>query len=377
MDKRKITDLIPDDKNLNRGTRRGKKALEKSVTEYGAGRSILLDKNGRIIAGNKTVEEAKRAGITEVLVVETDGQQLVAVKRQDLDLDSKKGRGLALADNRAGQLNLSWDSQVLEELAIAGTIELDEWFDPDELAAILETENPSVEEWGESTDLEESDYAEEKAEECSEVPNTLFSSSNDWDIPDLDPDLQATADGIEWLAWGSTIRVGQHNGGIHFYTDDYRFSALWQTPNKLLATGCHTIIEPNYTTWRNEPRALALTEIYKKRWLARYWQSHGIRVWVDLDVGENITDINLLGVPKTWRMFATHYARTNAVDKISAAGMDEVRVQWEQILSWSDCPDDCRLLVYGGSPRTFANAPDAWIHVLEHNDLVRGRYKSG
>ena len=116
-DKRKISELIPDHANANKGTERGRYALEASLRQYGAGRSILLDKNGRIIAGNKTAEVAADVGLDDVLVVQTDGKQIVAVQRTDLDIDSEAGRGLAYADNRVGQLSLDWDAeQVLADL---------------------------------------------------------------------------------------------------------------------------------------------------------------------------------------------------------------------------------------------------------------------
>lgn len=116
-DKRKISELIPDHANANKGTERGRYALEVSLRQYGAGRSILLDKNGRIIAGNKTVEVAADVGLEDVIVVQTDGKQIVAVQRTDLDIDSVEGRGLAYADNRVGELSLEWDAeQVLADL---------------------------------------------------------------------------------------------------------------------------------------------------------------------------------------------------------------------------------------------------------------------
>jgi len=113
----KVSDLTPDISNANRGTERGRYALEASLRKYGAGRSILLDKNGRIIAGNKTAETAADVGIDDVIVVQTDGTQLVAVQRTDLDLDSKEGRELAYADNRVGALDLDFDpEQILADL---------------------------------------------------------------------------------------------------------------------------------------------------------------------------------------------------------------------------------------------------------------------
>jgi hypothetical protein len=113
-----ISDLIPDNKNANRGTVRGRKAIEQSLREYGAGRSILIDREGRIIGGNKTAERAAAAGLQDVIVVQTDGSQLVAVQRTDLDLENDpKTKALAIADNRAQELSLEWDPDVLKDMS--------------------------------------------------------------------------------------------------------------------------------------------------------------------------------------------------------------------------------------------------------------------
>ena len=75
--------------------------IEKSFRELGAGRSILLDRNGNIIAGNKSQQAAIAAGIKRVRVIETTGDELVAVKRTDVDIDSADGRKMAYLDIRA------------------------------------------------------------------------------------------------------------------------------------------------------------------------------------------------------------------------------------------------------------------------------------
>ena len=103
-----------DSHNANRGTDRGRALVEKSLRDLGAGRSIVVDKNGIAIAGNKTLEAAERLGLP-VREVETDGSELVVVKRSDLDLSEPvgKARKLAYADNRAGELGLEWDAEVI------------------------------------------------------------------------------------------------------------------------------------------------------------------------------------------------------------------------------------------------------------------------
>lgn len=109
----KIDRLVPDNHNFNKGTQYGDHLMEESLGQFGLGRSILIDQNNRIIAGNKTAQKAGEMGFEDVLVVETDGKTLVAVKRTDIDLDSKAGRTLALADNATSKANLDWDSEAL------------------------------------------------------------------------------------------------------------------------------------------------------------------------------------------------------------------------------------------------------------------------
>lgn len=119
--------LTLDGRNFNRHTEQGMTLLEKSLRELGAGRSILVDKDNNIIAGNGIVEAAGKAGITRVRVVEVQGDELVAVKRTDMSLDSREGRRMALADNATAAADLSWDTDTLQEVADEFDIDTEEW----------------------------------------------------------------------------------------------------------------------------------------------------------------------------------------------------------------------------------------------------------
>lgn len=134
-----IDSLRQDTHNFNRGTEEGQQLMERSFKELGAGRSILLDREGNIIAGNKSQEAARKAGIKRVRIVETTGDELVAVKRTDIDINSKEGREMALLDNLTTQVNLNWDDVELENMANQFDIDMNEWdmalpeiADPDE-----------------------------------------------------------------------------------------------------------------------------------------------------------------------------------------------------------------------------------------------------
>ena len=129
-----IVQLILDEKNANKGTKRGRELLAKSLGDYGAGRSVVVDRNHRVIAGNKTVEAARAAGLQSIAVIETDGSSLVAVQRGDLDLrKDKKARELAIADNRTSEIDLDWNPEVLASL----DVDLKQFWNENELSALL------------------------------------------------------------------------------------------------------------------------------------------------------------------------------------------------------------------------------------------------
>lgn len=122
-----IEALKPDNKNFNKHTEYGMALLEKSLRQNGAGRSILVDKDDNIIAGNGIVEAAQNAGITKTRVVEVTGDELVVVKRTDLALDSKQGREMALADNATAAVDLAWDYDAIAEVENEFDIDVSDW----------------------------------------------------------------------------------------------------------------------------------------------------------------------------------------------------------------------------------------------------------
>lgn len=147
--KRKITDYTPDPANANKGTERGWRMVNDSLQEDGAGRSIVVAADGTIVAGNKTAENAVDVGITEVIEVETDGHQLVVVKRTDWQsIDDPSARRYAYRDNRSGQLSIEWDAERLLADLNADVLPSG-LFNDDELAALLGT-LANDDEWGDA-----------------------------------------------------------------------------------------------------------------------------------------------------------------------------------------------------------------------------------
>lgn len=128
-----ITDLTLDPKNARKRGPRAEGLLVASLHEVGAARSIVIDEDGRILAGNGTVQAAAEAGIEKVKVVDADGETIIAVRRTGLTEQQK--RRLALLDNRTGEL-AEWDPEMLAALAQDGT-ELNDLWAQDELDALM------------------------------------------------------------------------------------------------------------------------------------------------------------------------------------------------------------------------------------------------
>jgi len=115
--------IKPDRRNARLHPERNLEAVEQSLKELGAGRSIVVDRNGVIIGGNAVYEKAKELGIP-IKEVETDGSELVVVRRVDLDTDDPRRKALALADNQIALL-AEWDNNVLWDLKEELTGQLD------------------------------------------------------------------------------------------------------------------------------------------------------------------------------------------------------------------------------------------------------------
>jgi len=127
-----INQLKSDHKNARKRTDRSSSLIKESLEKFGAARSIVIDEDNRILAGNGTIEGAKAAGIKNLKIIETDGNEIIAVKRTGLSEEEKVG--LALADNRTSDLS-EWDAEMLKQLSEEQ--DLNPWFSPEDLSELL------------------------------------------------------------------------------------------------------------------------------------------------------------------------------------------------------------------------------------------------
>ena len=121
-----ISDLTSDPANARKHGERNLKAIIDSLRAFGQQKPIVVDRRGVVIAGNGTLEAAKRLGWEEIAIVRTE-------------LEPTQATAFGIADNRTAEL-AEWDEEVLVSLLDSLDDEtrglLD--FDDEELAELLE-----------------------------------------------------------------------------------------------------------------------------------------------------------------------------------------------------------------------------------------------
>ena len=140
-----------DGRNVRVHDERSKQAIAQSLKELGAGRSILIDAENVVIGGNGVYQEAQELGLP-VKVIESDGSELIAIKRTDLKTNDAKRKALAIADNRTNDLSVFDDEKVAELLAECGGLALSSGFTSEEIEKLNQLS-------GVLNDLEQNSFA--------------------------------------------------------------------------------------------------------------------------------------------------------------------------------------------------------------------------
>ncbi len=363
-----LGDLVPWEGNP-RDNAGAVEAVAASIKRFGFAAPIVARReDGEIIAGHTRWLAAKALGMVEVPV-------------RYLDLSQSEARALNLADNRVGEIAL-WDEDKLAEAlqglndegASLDAMGFAEWevealLDPLEDAETPE-EAEEAPEGGESPEDAATGSPAAPKLYMRDVPNTVWATDNEWGVPLLNLDLCADVVDLPYVRWGRISRYSTMQGTWHFYTDDDRFASVWRNPTAVCNSGAVTVTEPNYTTTPAMPRAEALWGIYRKRWLARWWQEHGLRVIVDVNVAMEHQDLALLGVPKGWKAYST---------RLYSGGTDaDADAIFDRCAERAGTRNGLLFLVYGGGQEIKALAMKrGWTYIPEEADEARGKGTSG
>lgn len=123
--------MKPDPRNARKHPDQNKAAIRQSLEEVGPFRSIAIDGEDVIRAGNGVYEQAQALGL-KVRVVEAAPDELIAVRRADLV--GEKAVRAAILDNYTGESS-EWNAEVLSWLrenqpgTVKGLWSAEEWLE--------------------------------------------------------------------------------------------------------------------------------------------------------------------------------------------------------------------------------------------------------
>ena len=156
-----------------------------------------------------------------------------------------------------------------------------------------------------------------------------FPSSSQFDIPDIQP----TDFVPQYLAAWNNPRQRDYaaiaSGAIHHFIDDYRFETAWSAPERLLprVLAVGATLTPDFSLWRDMPRAAQIWNVYRSRWCGAYWQASGAEViptacWATADTFDFCFD----GIPYGSTVAVSAIGiRSNEIDKaLFRAGIEEL-----------------------------------------------------
>jgi len=289
--------------------------LKQSIKEFPkmlSLRPMIIDENNVVLGGNMRLRALQELGFNDIDE---------AWVKQSSDLTEEEKKRFIIADNVSfGE----WDWDTLAN----------DWEVVDLEAWGLDVSN-YVNNYENEKDIEE-DIEDEK--ELVWIPDCLYPSNNVYEIPTLLIEKQAKDLILPLVPYGVAARSTIGIGTYHFYVDDYRFENLWNNPVKIINSGCKNIVEPNLSLYDTTPISYGLHLIYKKRWLARYYQSEGINVYVDLNVSTKFIDYNILGVPDGYNAFFTRGYKTRLIQL-------QMELDVAKKISQKETPN---FIIYGG-----------------------------
>jgi DNA modification methylase/ParB-like chromosome segregation protein Spo0J len=168
-----IADLKLTPRNPRKRTPESASVINKSLKEFGACRSIVIDENRIIRAGNGTITEARELGMEDVLIVEATGDQIVAVQRKGLT--EEQWERYTFVDNYASDAS-TYDIDILRE--ISQEVDLESFCFPGKLEDLFKELEGRTSELAESQETEGGGGGEstphEKKEEDQEAVEKLL-----------------------------------------------------------------------------------------------------------------------------------------------------------------------------------------------------------
>ena len=192
--------------------------------------------------------------------------------------------------------------------------------------------------------------------------HALFPSANLYGIPMLRHTAAPEVHGlVPFTSIGSFPRHA-----CHFFLDDYRFERVWNRPSVYVPRlrQFPVVLTPDFSLYTDWPMSVNLWNIYRSRWLGRYWQEHGITVVPTVGwAGESSFSFCFQGIPvgSTVALSPPDVRSSDVLYKF-LAGFQEMlrRVRPIAVWSYGVLPVQARSLDIEGERPKIIEFPKRW-----------------
>lgn len=228
--------------------------IKKSIQEFGYVDPILVNQDGTIIGGHQRYTVLKDLGYTEV-----------EVTRVNLTKEKEKALNVAL-----NKITGRWDSKLLKNLLK----DLNE----KKFDLSLTGFQPNTLQMGIRGDAEHTQ--KELVEGILNLEKAQYRGVGEYDVPQIYP-IGSLPEVKEWIGFNYVLSDTNPEGkAVHFFIDDYQFERVWNNPDKYIdkLKQYVCVASPDFSPYSDMPLALQIYNHYRKHWVARYWQEHGIKV---------------------------------------------------------------------------------------------------
>lgn len=109
----------------------------------------------------------------------------------------------------------------------------------------------------------------------------VFPGVGKYDMPVIKPVTDIDIRSLEWIPFDYAMQSKDRGGkGIHFYRSDYLFERVWRNPDRYIPflQQFGAVLSPDFSMYRDHPLSVQIWNMYRRHWLAAYWQMHDIKV---------------------------------------------------------------------------------------------------
>lgn len=329
------------------------KALEGVLSDVGVVQNIIVNKRtGTLVDGHLRVSVAIKNGQKTVPITYVDlSPEEEALILTTLDpIGAMAGTDRANLEELMNQFNSTNNS--VQEL-VSGIAEDAHIFD--EALADKYTEEKERESVGEGA------AAGESVVGLRNDQTIIFSSSNKWGVPDLLPDmLSDQCPEITWgkqditdpdktfILYGSNKAPDSARGAVlGFFVEDERFEVVWNSPGEKTAEftrfGWGALVPPDFSLTSDMPFPHMLWNLYRERWVARYWQEAGLPVIPNIKlVNKTCYELMVETLPKKAPLMITQVRNFGGDKAFMAFWIKYMNMAMEELKPQ-------KLLIYGGT----------------------------